>query len=149
MNDYEITKDLRQYVKKIFICKHCGTCCKKDPIHLLPYDIDKLANYIGKPTEEFRKRYLKPHPNLSGEYAFKVTNPCKFYNGKLNKCKIYEARPSICQVYPFNTISVEINDGHPIFKVDSGCPEAIEIIQKITDDNVKLYRKKIQNLVGL
>lgn len=145
MNDDKISKDLRQYVKKIFECRHCGTCCKKDPIHLLSNDIDKLANYIGKPTDKFRKQYLKPHPNLSGKYAFKVTNPCKFYNGKLNKCKVYEARPIICQVYPFNTISVEINNGHPFFKVDSDCPEAVKIIQKITDDNIKKYREINQN----
>jgi len=146
MNNDEYSKKLRQYVKQIFKCRVCGNCCHKDPIHLLQIDIENIANYMSKPIESVRKRHLRPHPNLLWEYAFKVANPCKFYNAKLKKCKIYEARPFVCQVYPINTISVEINDRHPIFKVDSDCPEALEIVQKITDDNIKKYREHIQNM---
>lgn len=135
MNEDESSEILQQYVLEHFECKHCGLCCKiSDPIHLLSDDIDNLANYMDKPIKIIQKRYLKPHPDRPGEFAFKITKPCKFYNLKFKKCNIYEARPWICKIYPISSISVEMSDRGIFFNRDPDCPEIKGILQKLIDD---------------
>lgn len=80
-------------------------CCKDLNQFLTPYDILRLKNSLGIPSNLFIERYTSQHTGpesglpiitLKADYASKLKCPFVTSSG----CSVYENRPSSCRMYP-------------------------------------------------
>jgi Fe-S-cluster containining protein len=87
-------------------CKGCaGNCCigESGYIWVNPYEIKKIADFLGVEEERFKKDYLK---KVKYRYSIKEVYKegsfeCLFFDKEGGGCSIYEVRPSQCASYPF------------------------------------------------
>lgn len=76
-------------------CTACGNCCKTLVINVAPDEISGLANYLQKPGEEVKQKYIEE--SIAGNF-FINSVPCHFLAD--NKCTIYEGRFTECREFP-------------------------------------------------
>ena len=79
-----------------FGCKACGRCCRDKQIQLNPYEVVKLADFLGISTEKFLDSYVRadaPYILFTGE-----DNTCIFLSD--SGCSVHPARPLVCRLYP-------------------------------------------------
>ncbi len=84
-----------------FRCTRCGNCCTGEPgyVWVSDEDLAALADYLGEPLEQVRKRYTKSAPRgLS--LREKLNGDCVFWNRERG-CTVYPARPPQCRTWPF------------------------------------------------
>lgn len=93
-----------------FSCKACGKCCKnRHDIILTPYDVYRLARYLGRTTTEIISRYCeiyegeKTHLPVVRVLPQPPDNRCPFLRNK--KCSVHTAKPVLCRVYPLSKLS--------------------------------------------
>jgi Fe-S-cluster containining protein len=89
----------------LFRCKACGKCCKnRKDIIFTPYDVYRLARFLGRTPQEIIERYCEIY---EGEHTYmpvvwlKPVPPydaCPFLRGK--KCSVHAAKPCVCRVFP-------------------------------------------------
>lgn len=108
-----------------FGCKACGQCCRnRNDIMVSPYDIFKIAKYLGMTTEAFCQKHtlfhMGPHsgwPIITIKFKEKSENDtvCTFLKHKEGKflCEIHEAKPYICIAYPLGRM-VKWNKGEEV-----------------------------------
>ncbi len=77
-------------------CRECGNCCKVFRPLLKAGDIDRLADRLKIPREDFMREYIVEYHD-GRSCAFKLT-PCPFLID--NACSVYPDRPDVCRLYP-------------------------------------------------
>lgn len=88
-----------------FHCTECGRCCKqRADIMLSPYDLNRIARYlgveIGKVIEDYCVCYIGVSSRLP-VVIVKMEGPeqkCPFLEN--GKCKIHAAKPTVCALFP-------------------------------------------------
>ena len=91
----EIAHKLNGVISAAIDCTQCGNCCKNLVINVEPEDIDRTANGLNLPAEQFLDKYIET--SAAGKY-FVNTIPCHFFADK--KCTIYEYRFTDCREFP-------------------------------------------------
>ena len=102
-------KEIRAEDKIRFDC-HPGVpcftrCCKDADMYLYPYDIIRMKNRLGIPSDQFLREYVNqairdnPYfPSLMLKMSDDEEKTCPFLSDK--GCTIYEDRPFSCRAYP-------------------------------------------------
>ena len=92
-----------------FACRKdlpCFTrCCANLDLVITPYDVLRLKNRLGIPSDNFLERYTTCH--IDGNYGVPLVKlnmnadekrTCPFVSPE--GCIVYEDRPSVCRLYP-------------------------------------------------
>ena len=77
-----------------YTCGACGRCCNRYIIRVNPYEVLRLAQYIGVSTSEFLQKYVTPGASL----IHKQDDSCIFLGPE--GCTVHPARPLVCRLYP-------------------------------------------------
>lgn len=92
-----------------FTCKACGKCCKnRRDIVLTPYDVFRIARYLGRTPEEIITRYCQVYEGHESHFPVVWLQPippndtCPFLRNR--KCVVHAAKPVLCRVYPLARI---------------------------------------------
>jgi uncharacterized protein len=84
-----------------FECTQCGNCCTGAPgyVWVTPDEVQALADFLGKPAEEFRALYTR---KAEGRVTLRerANGDCVFWD-KQAGCTVYPARPAQCRTWPF------------------------------------------------
>lgn len=98
-----------------FRCTKCGKCCKeRDDIILSPYDLYRMAKYLGKEIEDIINSYTRWHIGESSKLPVVMMRmrgekrTCPFLDK--HKCRIHEAKPAVCALFPLGRIAQENGD---------------------------------------
>jgi Fe-S-cluster containining protein len=92
-----------------FLCKLTGRCCVQNLVILSPFDIFRLATYLGKSAKDlFQEKIITYTINKSDYWMEPIINSgkdsiCPFLlpkNIEEHICEIYEVRPLVCRLYP-------------------------------------------------
>jgi hypothetical protein len=75
-------------------CGACNRCCQNYRIQVNPYEILRLARYLGLSTTAFIARYLEQGPYL----PHRKDGACSFLGP--SGCTVHSARPLVCRLYP-------------------------------------------------
>jgi len=93
-----------------FTCKACGKCCRnRKDIVLTPYDVFRIAGYLGRTAEEIITRYCQVYEGHDSHFPVVWLHPvppndtCPFLRNR--KCLVHEAKPVLCRVYPLARIN--------------------------------------------
>jgi len=79
-----------------FECNACGRCCRNKDIQLNPYELVRLADFLGVSTGEFLDKFIRPG---SPFLLFSGNNDtCVFLNDQ--GCSVHPVRPLVCRLYP-------------------------------------------------
>ncbi len=122
-------------------------CCRGINIILTPYDIIKLKNRLGLPSNEFLAIYTVPQiyektdlPVITLKLLDDEAKSCPFVRD--DGCIVYEDRPSTCRYYPLGVASLSHKEGADdegfYFFVNE--PHCLGFEEK-KDWTVKLWRK--------
>jgi uncharacterized protein len=87
-----------------FECTQCGQCCtargEYAHVYLNPEEARELADELGLPLREFRRRYT-----FKDEYGYTQLrfddSTCVFLERGTNRCTVYASRPTQCRTFPF------------------------------------------------
>ena len=95
-----------------FHCTKCGKCCKdRDDIMLSPFDLYRLAKFLGKDIEEVVLSYTRWHIGATSKIPVVIMHmrgekrTCPFLDHR--KCRIHAAKPAVCALYPLGRIGEE------------------------------------------
>lgn len=83
-----------------YTCNGCGRCCRGKEIRVGPYEVARLADYLGLSTEQVLARYVRDNG------ATLRTTPdgaCIFLSGR--SCSVHGGRPLVCRMYPLGSVS--------------------------------------------
>jgi Fe-S-cluster containining protein len=119
-----------------FDCKGCGKCCKgRTDLILTPYDVFRIARYLGRTNEEILKSYCHVYEGPSSRLPIVRATPrppdnsCPFLHNK--KCIVHEDKPVVCRVFPLARMSTL--DGKRGYYLDEvpkcGCPGRVTVIR--------------------
>ena len=80
-------------------CRACGRCCRDKRIPVNPYEVARLAAYLGIGTTAFIDGYTE------GGTALKVREDvtCVFLDG--HGCAVHADRPLVCRLYPLGLLT--------------------------------------------
>ena len=122
-----------------FKCKECGKCCKnRHDILLTPYDLYRVAGFLGRTPQEFLERYCDVYEGHSSHFPvvrilpIAPDNVCPFLRNK--KCVLHARKPVVCRVYPLSRVFI---DGDTRYHFGgAGCkhePKSITVREWIAD----------------
>jgi uncharacterized protein len=105
-------------------------CCRGIDIMLTPYDVIRMKNRMGIPSEDFLAVYTKPHllettdlPVITLKMMDDEQRSCPFV--REDGCIIYEDRPTTCRYYPLGVATLSYKeqqkDGFYIFINEPHC----------------------------
>ena len=124
-----------------FTCKACGKCCKKrTDLILTPYDIFRIAGYLGRSALEILARYCEVYEGRQSHIPIVRVLPvppsltCPFLRN--NKCSVNEKKPGVCRVYPLARIYKNDSDGSRYYLNGASCkhePKTITVKEWIGD----------------
>lgn len=88
-----------------FRCRACGKCCKNNTdITLSAHDIFRIAQYLGRSTQEIIEGYCEIIPGKDSEVPIVYAAPqgpeavCPFLLDR--KCKVHAVKPTVCALFP-------------------------------------------------
>jgi uncharacterized protein len=80
-------------------CTQCANCCRYSEVSITPFDINRIAEYLGTTPAEIVRLYTKEDPEGPALRLLKNSQDgCVFLDGNL--CMIYDARPQTCRTFP-------------------------------------------------
>lgn len=105
-------------------------CCRGIDIMLTPYDVIRMKNRMGIPSEDFLALYTNPHllettdlPVITLKMLDDEQRSCPFV--REDGCIIYEDRPTTCRYYPLGVATLSYKeqqqDGFYIFINEPHC----------------------------
>lgn len=101
-----------------FRCRQCGACCRQvGYVHLTDDDIDKLAQHLGIPVEEFTTRYTRLSENRAGLALNEESDHACIFLSTDNQCMMQAVKPRQCRDFP---------QGWTFEGFHEECPEALE-----------------------
>ncbi|MCB0346284.1 MAG: YkgJ family cysteine cluster protein [Bdellovibrionales bacterium] len=78
-----------------YTCNRCTLCCYAYTVRVNPYEIARLANYLGKSTSEV----IAQHTQSEGiELRREKNGACNFLQA--DGCSVHPDRPLACRLYP-------------------------------------------------
>lgn len=90
-------------------------CCRGIDIMLTPYDVIRIKNRMGIPSEDFLALYTKPHllettdlPVITLKMLDDERHSCPFVRD--DGCIIYEDRPTTCRYYPLGVATLSYKE---------------------------------------
>lgn len=93
-----------------FHCKACGKCCKhREDVILTPYDLFRIARYLGRTPSEVIERYCDTYDGPDSHMPIVHIKPdppdnaCPFLRDR--RCIIHKDKPLVCASYPLSRIS--------------------------------------------
>ena len=91
-------------------------CCRGIKITLTPYDVIRLKNRLGLPSQEFLAIYTVPHllektdlPMITLKLMEDEEESCPFVRD--DGCLIYSDRPTTCRYYPLGVATLVHKEG--------------------------------------
>jgi Fe-S-cluster containining protein len=96
-------------------CRRCGACCHGRTVHIVPYELIRIAAGLGVSTTAARERLLRPD---GASLQHRAEGACVLYDAETG-CSVYADRPMSCRVYP---LGVEL-DGARVGRVFDARPE--------------------------
>lgn len=78
-----------------YACHACNRCCRNKAIRVSPYEILRLARYLGLSTTEFIERHTEAGGTV---LRAKENGDCGFLGEK--GCSVHPDRPLACRIYP-------------------------------------------------
>lgn len=91
-------------------------CCRGINIILTPYDVIRLKNRLGLPSDQFLALYTEPHllektdlPVVTLKLLDDDQTSCPFVRD--DGCILYEDRPTACRYYPLGVASLQHKEG--------------------------------------
>jgi hypothetical protein len=122
-----------------FRCKECGKCCRqRHDIILTPYDLFRIAGFLGRTTIEIVERYCEVYEGSSSHFPIVRIVPvspddsCPFLRNK--KCVVHMRKPVVCRIYPLARL---YDEGETRFVYSgAGCkhePRSITVREWIAD----------------
>jgi uncharacterized protein len=94
----ELAGELHRQAFEIVDCTRCANCCKTMTVLLTEADIERIAQHLDMPVQQFTERYLEPDEEEAPLLKMRQ-QPCPFL-GADNRCTIYNVRPACCREYP-------------------------------------------------
>ena len=95
-----------------FHCTECGKCCKqRADILLTPYDLNRIARYLGVEISQVIGEYCVWYVGKSSKLPVVVMNmqgpeqKCPFLERR--KCKIHAAKPTVCALFPLGRVGTD------------------------------------------
>ncbi len=87
--------DMRRDSAFSYTCHACNRCCRNKAIRVSPYEILRLARYLGLSTTEF----IEHHTEAGGTVLrTKENGDCGFLGE--HGCGVHPDRPLACRIYP-------------------------------------------------
>ena len=96
-NPDDLAGQLHEQAFQIVDCACCANCCKKMDINFDDEDIERIADHLNVPVDQFIETYLEADDE-NGPYKARQ-KPCPFL-GDDDRCTIYDVRPTVCREYP-------------------------------------------------
>lgn len=103
-----------------FKCKGCGKCCHyREDIILTPYDVYRIAGFLGRTMEEILETYCEFSHGEGTCRPLVRTSPqppdrrCPFQLGK--KCKVHPVKPLVCVSFPLARVFDARNGNVPYY----------------------------------
>lgn len=95
-----------------FTCKACGKCCKhREDILLNPYDLFRIASYLGRTPREIIQRYCEGYEGHTSHFPVVRVVPVPPDNAypflRNKKCAVYAKKPTVCRVHPLARMFTE------------------------------------------
>ena len=78
-----------------YACHACNHCCRNKAIRVGPYEILRLARYLGLSTTEFIARHTEAGGTV---LRTRENGDCGFLNER--GCSVHPDRPLACRIYP-------------------------------------------------
>ena len=104
-----IKNELKPGQKFRFHCTQCGECCRNwKGIFLAPYDLFRIAKYLGMKPSEVMQRYCTLEMDSGSMLPAAALSPedeggaCPFLKG--NVCSIQPVKPDACALYPLGRV---------------------------------------------
>lgn len=120
-------------LQSLFVCEHCGSCCRIGGNVLLSEDdangIKEHLKHEAPKGTEIQVRVLETEPRT---YMFEHTSPCPLFDESNNLCKTHNHKPLCCRHYPF----LSIQDGTTCFQDIFVCRGAVRALSKYLDAQV-------------
>ena len=112
-----------------FKCKACGKCCKqRKDLLLTPYDVFRLARYLGRTPEEIIERRCEVYEGCNSHLPVVRIIPqppedsCPYLLKR--RCSVHAAKPVLCRVFPLARINKASGVPEYYYSEDSGCQYA-------------------------
>jgi Fe-S-cluster containining protein len=97
-----------------FECRRCGVCCTKHQAFVTLEDTDRIINYLGITSDDWKKLYDDPHWWFI-EYRLirHINGACAFltFNEGLATCKIHAVKPACCTKWQAGLERAECREG--------------------------------------
>ena len=87
--------DMRRDSAFSYACHACNRCCRNKAIRINPYEILRLARYLGLSTTEFIERHTEAGGTV---LRTKDNGDCGFLGER--GCGVHPDRPLACRIYP-------------------------------------------------
>jgi uncharacterized protein len=87
--------DMRHDSAFSYACHACNRCCRNKAIRVSPYEILRLARYLGLSTTEFIERHTEAGGTV---LRTKENGDCGFLGER--GCGVHPDRPLACRIYP-------------------------------------------------
>ena len=87
--------DMRRDSAFSYACHACNRCCRNKAIRVSPYEILRLARYLGLSTTEFIERHTEGGGTV---LRTKENSDCGFLGER--GCGVHPDRPLACRIYP-------------------------------------------------
>jgi Fe-S-cluster containining protein len=87
--------DMRRDSAFSYACHACNRCCRNKAIRVSPYEILRLARYLGLSTTEFIERHTEAGGTV---LRAKANADCGFLGER--GCSVHPDRPLACRIYP-------------------------------------------------
>lgn len=95
-------------------CFRCGVCCERWQPLVTRQEAERIASYLGLPTQEFLERYARPYPLQEDTHILRNNGQaCVFlrYDDGLATCTIHEVRPQPCRDWQASLSRKECREG--------------------------------------
>jgi uncharacterized protein len=87
--------DMRRESAFSYACHACNRCCRNKAIRVSPYEVLRLACYLGLSTTEFIERHTEAGGTV---LRSKENGDCGFLGQR--GCTVHPDRPLACRIYP-------------------------------------------------
>jgi Fe-S-cluster containining protein len=97
-----IGKEHLEALQKIFVCEHCGVCCRiGGNMKLSGHDADMIKDWLKTEAGQGVVLDMLRITEEPEYYMFWRSSPCPLFDSKSNVCKAHAYKPGVCQRYPF------------------------------------------------
>lgn len=95
-----------EQLQKLFVCEHCGTCCKiGGRFKLSPTDADNIKAFLKSESGQGISLDMCVFGEPAEYYMFANSPQCPLLDRSTNLCFVHATKPGSCVRYPFLSAS--------------------------------------------